>query len=72
METVWVRVGMSVPVSKEEYEELKKKAKNKEYTESYGYDVYGDLDELPDWFYERIKEKGEIDGDTYIPNDIWM
>lgn len=73
MKTVWIRVGTNVEVTDEQYEEIKQKAINKEYSAAYGGDRYDDLDgkEFPDWLWNKIKNDGRIDGDTYIPDTEW-
>ncbi len=71
MKEVWVRVGMTVKVTEEEYEELRKAALDEKASEEYGYEIYGDLEDFPDWFDEKIEEDGVIDGDLYIPGDCW-
>lgn len=71
MKEIWVRVGMTVKVTEEQYEELREAALDEESSEDYGYEVYGDLEDFPDWFYKKIEEDGVIDGDSYIPSDCW-
>lgn len=63
MKSIWMRVGMSVEVTDEQYEKLKEEALN-------GSDRYDDL-ETPQWLIDRIEKYGEIDGDSYIPETIW-
>lgn len=73
MKNIWIRVGTSVEVTDEQYEEIKKKALSSEYSKSYGYERYDDLDgnEFPGWLWDKIEKRGKIDGDTYIPDTQW-
>lgn len=71
MKNVWLRVGMSVEVTDEQYEELRQSAINKEYTEAKGYDVYDELDDFPQWFWDKLEKDGKMNGDTYIPENEW-
>lgn len=70
MKTVWMRVGMTVEVTDEQYEELRKEALNETYTKAYGFNRYDDL-EAPSWLLDRIEKYGELDGDSYIPETEW-
>lgn len=54
MKTVWMRVSMTVEVTDKQWEKLKKEAK-------------GDDLDVPDWLLEKVKKKGKIDDDSYIP-----
>jgi hypothetical protein len=71
MKEIWIRVGMTVKVTESQYEELRKASLDKEASEAYGYSIYRDLDDLPDWFEKKIEEGAVIDGDSYIPSECW-
>lgn len=73
MKHIWVRVGMLVSVTNDEYEEIRERALRHEETKEYGYSVYKDVDlyDCPEWFLKRLKERGDIDGDSYISSEIW-
>ena len=64
MKTIWARVGMSVEVTDEQYEEVRKLALNDK-----GF--YEDLEDFPDWLDEKFEKEGKIDGDYYIPETYW-
>lgn len=66
---IWARVGMSVEVSDEQYERIKAKALDRKYTESNGYEIYGDY--WDDEVDELFMTKGVFDGDCYIPSCEW-
>ena len=69
MKTVWARIGMSVKVTDEQYEMLRRKALNPDYPEED--EVYDDFEDLPKWLLDKFEDEGEIDGDCYIPCDCW-
>ena len=71
MKRIWARVGITVEVTDEQYEELRQMALNESLSQSHGYPVYDDLDEFPDWLSWKIAKEGIIDGDSYVPSDCW-
>lgn len=62
MKRIWARVGMSLDISDEEYEELKKLR-----------DENGDLTilECDSDLNLRFLERGYADGETYIPSVVF-
>ena len=63
MKKIWLRVGMKVEVSEEQYNELENMSLN-------GGSSYRDVD-APDWLIDLVEDKGECDGDCYIPLDVF-
>ena len=68
--TVWSRIGYSLEVGEKEYEKIKREALDKEASESYGYDVFEDL-EIGGKLLKKFIREGKPDGDSYIPGDVW-
>ena len=62
MKKVWMRVGVSVEVTDEQFAELRDMS-------TAGNANYRDVD-VPDWLIDLAQNNGEIDGDAYIPGDI--
>ena len=62
MKKVWMRVGVSVEVSDEQFAELRDMS-------TAGNANYRDID-VPDWLIDLAQNNGEIDGDAYIPGDV--
>ena len=63
MKTIWARIGMSLEVTDEEYEYLK----------NHPGECEGDVSETDDDnnLFKRFVKDGYIDGDCYIPDEIW-
>ena len=55
--TIWLRVGMTVPVTDKQYTKLKAMFDDEDIEEL----------EAPDWLIKRAEKYGVIDGDSYIP-----
>ena len=62
MKKIWMRVGVSVEVSEEQFAELKEISTTNNAN-------YSDVD-APVWLLDLAQNNGEIDGDAYIPGDI--
>ena len=69
MKKVWARIGMTVEVTDEQYEALRKEALNPDFPEEDK--VYDDLDDFPKWLLDKFEKEGEMDGDCYIPGCCW-
>lgn len=63
MKKIWLRVGMTVEVSEEQYNEL----------ENMSLDFCGNYRDVdaPDWLIDLVEDKGKCDGDCYIPLDVF-
>jgi hypothetical protein len=57
---VWARIGMSLPLTDEEYKQWKEK-----------YGAESDLGELDDKDLERFTKEGVVDGESYIPAEVF-
>lgn len=62
MKKIWMRVGVSVEVTDEQFAELRDAS-------TAGNVNYRDVD-CPDWLIELAENYGKIDGDAYIPGDV--
>lgn len=70
---IWIRVGMSVTMSEMEYQKVRAVAFDKKRSEELGFEVFRELglEYFPDWFQDRVRKEGVIDGDSYIPDTLW-
>ena len=65
MKKIWARIGMTLEVTDEEYEELRIQALNKAYQPD-DETIYDDLG-LSAALKKKFLEKGKANGDSYIP-----